>query len=269
MDLELKGKRALVTGSSAGIGAGIARCLAEEGVRVVINGRDTARAEAKAAEICAAGGEATVASGDLTDDEGADAVAVAAKAAFGGIDILVNNTGGSTTQAVGPFAASSSDWLDTYNKNVVSAVRMINRLHGAMVERKWGRIIQISSLAGTEHAGRAAAYAASKAALSNLSFGLSKALEFTGVTVNTVAPGMIETDLLDTYFASIGREMGWGDDRQRSVDHVVKNVRRQTVSQLGQPRDIGFVVALLCSPRSDYINGALLRADGGLAVSIY
>jgi len=267
MDLGLEGKRALITGSSSGIGVGIARCLAGEGVRVVIHGRDVARAEAVAADIRNAGGEAAVACGDLSEDAGADAAASAALAAFGGIDILVNNAGGSTRGKIGSL--DSGYWLDSYNANLVSAVRMIDRLHGAMVERKWGRIVQISSLAGVQNGGRSGPYAVAKAALNSMALGLSKTLAFTGVTVNTVTPGMIETSMLDSYFLGIGNQMGWGDDRARSVDYVLKNLHKQSVAQLGQPEDIGFVVAMLCSPRSDYINGAVFRIDGGTAASVY
>jgi len=267
MDLGLEGKRALVTGSSGGIGAAIARALAAEGVRVAIHGRDVARAEAVAASIREAGGQAATACGDLATDAAADAVAAAATSALGGVDILVNNAGGSTRGKVGSLA--SDYWLDTYNTNVVTAVRMIDRLHGAMVERKWGRLIQISSLAGVQNGGRSGPYAASKAALNSMALGLSKTLAFTGVTVNTVTPGMIETSMLDSYFLGIGNQMGWGDDRARSVDYVLKNLHKQSVAQLGQPEDIGFVVAMLCSPRSDYINGAVFRVDGGTAASVY
>src|SRR5438105_2795360 len=101
MDLQLAGKRALITGSSSGIGTGIAKALAAEGVSVVVHGRDAARAEAVAQEIRASGGQAAVALGDLETDGGADAVAAAAQEAFGGIDILINNAGGTQNPVVG------------------------------------------------------------------------------------------------------------------------------------------------------------------------
>ena len=141
MDLRLAGKRALVTGSSSGIGEAIVKLLAAEGVAVVVHGRDESRANVVAEAIRAKGGEAEVALGDLTTDTGADAVASAAQA-FGPLDILVNNAG-----AVGFFLswaeATVADWAQTYNTNVISGVRMIQRLVPQMRERHWGRVIQI------------------------------------------------------------------------------------------------------------------------------
>jgi 3-oxoacyl-[acyl-carrier protein] reductase len=138
MDLRLAGKRALVTGSSSGIGEVIVKQLAAEGVAVVVHGRDESRANAVAKAIRATGGNAEVTLGDLTTDAGADAVAGAALAG-GPIDILVNNAG-----FIGFLSwteATTADWAQTYNTNVISGIRMIQRLVPQMRERHWGRII--------------------------------------------------------------------------------------------------------------------------------
>lgn len=136
--MNLRGKRALVTGSSAGIGAGIARMLAAEGVSVVVHGRNQGRADQVAGEIRAAGGQAATAIGDLCRDAEATGVASAAAAAFGGIDILVNNAGGRGPQAANAwFDLTAADWLDTFDISVVSAVRLIRLLAGPMRERGW------------------------------------------------------------------------------------------------------------------------------------
>ena len=166
MDLQLKGKRALVTGSSSGIGAAIAHELAAEGVAVVIHGRDAAKAEAVASEVLRHGVKASIALGDLTRDAEADAVADAATAALGGIDILVSS-------AVGVVRSDNPDWLDvspdewlaSFNLNVVSMVRLAKRLGPAMAERGWGRIINISSIGGSRYSGRLHDYGSAKAAL--------------------------------------------------------------------------------------------------------
>jgi 3-oxoacyl-[acyl-carrier protein] reductase len=142
MDLNLRGKRALVTGSSAGIGAEIARVLAQEGASVVIHGRNAERANKFAAEIRAAGGAAAVALGELTDDAQAERVAHEAEAAFGGVDILVNNAGSYPITAW--WDTPPDVWLETYNTDVVAGVRLVKLLVPGMIERGWGRVIQIS-----------------------------------------------------------------------------------------------------------------------------
>src|SRR5947209_5386909 len=127
MDLKLRGKRALVTGSSSGIGTGIAALLADEGVSVVVHGRNAERLARVAADIDAAGGSVASALGDLVTDEGADVVARTALEAFGGIDILVNNAGGSSEEeAKSWFQVPLDEWVKTYQSNVVAAGRLIH-----------------------------------------------------------------------------------------------------------------------------------------------
>jgi 3-oxoacyl-[acyl-carrier protein] reductase len=140
MDLRLAGKRAPVTGSSAGLGEAIAKFLAAEGAVVVVRGRDIGRTNAVAQAIHAAGGSAEIAIGDLSTDGGADTVASAAQAG-GGIDILVNNAG--AYHHLTWMEATPDRWIESYQSNVVSCVRMIHRLVPGMKERRWGRVIQI------------------------------------------------------------------------------------------------------------------------------
>lgn len=269
MDMKLAGKRALVSGSSAGIGEGIARMLAGEGSQVVVHGRNVERVEAVAAEIRSRGGVVAVAIGDLESDEAAAKVARVAVAAFGGIDILVNNAGGRhPTAAVGWFDLSVQDWLDTYNMNVVSAVRLIHALAKPMQERGWGRIINVSSQAAQATSGQVAEYAAAKAAMSNLTVGLAKTLSKTGVTVNTVSPGMTRTVALEGLLRSVATREGLGDDVEAGAQFMLTNVMRQTVGRLGIPDDIAFAVAYLASPCSDFVNGANIRVDGGASPAI-
>ena len=147
MDLNLKGKRALITGSSSGLGEAIARLLAAEGAEVIVHGRNEERAARVADEIRAAGGHATYAIGDLSTDEGADAVAKSALHG-GSADILVNNAGSYTPRPW--FDTTVSDWQNSYNINLLAYVRMIHRLVPAMKTLGWGRVIQIGSSGGIE-----------------------------------------------------------------------------------------------------------------------
>lgn len=264
MDLKLAGKRALVTGSSSGIGAAIANMLAAEGASVVIHGRNAERAEACASEIERQGGEAKVVLGDLAHRDGAAQVSEGSLAAFGGIDILVSNVGGALNHDVKDwFDISPEDWAATYDSNLVAAVRLAHSLSPGMVERGWGRIIHISSKNAHIPRTTLAAYAGAKAALNNMTISLSKALSRTGVTVNVISPGLIQTPLFDDFLRNVGKARGLGDNIDEIREWVFENMIRQTVKEPGHGVDIARVVAFLASPDSAYINGADFAIDGG------
>jgi NAD(P)-dependent dehydrogenase (short-subunit alcohol dehydrogenase family) len=269
MELGLAGKRALVTGSSSGIGTGIAKTLASEGVSVVVHGRNSERVSAVVADINRSGGQAAPAVGDLSSEHGAVAVADTAASAFGGIDILVNNAGGaSETEIQSWFALPVSEWGVTYQRNVLSAGYLIHALAPAMKDNGWGRIIQIASAAGIIPTSGQPDYGPSKAALINMSMGLSKALAGTGVTVNTVMPGMIMTEGLRDFLRAFAERRGWGDDLDQAANYILKGTG-QTVHRIGQIDDVAYAVAMLASPRSDFFNGMNLHVDGGGTQSIY
>jgi NAD(P)-dependent dehydrogenase (short-subunit alcohol dehydrogenase family) len=265
MDLKLKGRRALVTGSTSGIGARIAEMLAEEGAAVAINGRDAVRGAAVVDRIRNAGGQAILAIGDLSTDAGAAAVTASLAEEFGDVDILVNNAGGSTKEMSGKdwFAAGTSDWVATFERNAGAAVRLIRALVPGMRERGWGRVIQIASAAGTMPPPGLPDYSASKAAMVNLTSSLAKTLAHTGVTVNAVSPGMIRTEALDKWLDGIAASQGWPDDRARAERFALDHYSPQTVSRLGTVDDIAQIVAYLASPLSDFINGTNFHVDGG------
>ena len=266
MDLQLGGKRALVTGGSGAIGSVIAVELAREGVHVAVHGRDRARAEETAKIARAFGVDTTAVTGDLAQDEGADIVAEAALAAFGGIDILVNNAGGSIRKDNPKWTdVSPAEWLRNYSINVVAAVRMAQKLAPGMIERGWGRIINTSSIAGQLANGMVHDYGAAKAALDHFTVGLSKSLAPDGITVNAVVPGTILTGNIERLLGSLREQRGWSDDLIDNQRRYTEEFIPQPVKRLGQPEEIARAVLFLASPRSGYITGASIRVDGGAA----
>ncbi|MCU4186827.1 SDR family oxidoreductase [Acidiferrimicrobium sp. IK] len=269
MDLELRDKRVFVSGSSSGIGAGIARYLAAEGTQVVVHGRNTERLELVRSELAETGADVVAAPGDLATDEGAEHAASIALEAFGGIDILVNNAGGSSPDhRKSWFDLPLGEWSATYEMNVVAAGRLIHRFVPGMRERQWGRVIQISSAAGIIPTSGQPDYGPAKAAMINLSMGLSKALAATGITVNTVTPGMIMTEGLMNFLRAFAAKRGWGEDTDRAAEYVLKGCG-QTVDRIGQVEDIAYAVAFLASPKGSFLNGVNLHVDGGGTQSIY
>lgn len=266
MDLKLSGKRALVTGSSSGIGTACAIELIAEGVSVVIHGRNRERAEAVVSQIKATGGKAATALGPIDDDAGADAVADAALAAFDGIDILVNCAGGVIRSDNPDWTdVSSDDWLQSFSLNVVSSVRLAKRLTPGMIERGWGRIINISSIGGTQWSGRLHDYGSAKAALDHLTGNMSRALAGKGVTVNAVVPGTVLTPQAERWVTTLAEQRDWPDDFAERERIYVREASEQPIQRLGRPEEIAAAVAFLASPRSDFTTGTLLRIDGGYA----
>jgi 3-oxoacyl-[acyl-carrier protein] reductase len=268
MDLQLDGKRALVTGSTSGIGAEIARMLALEGVKVVVHGRDRARAQRVLAEIEAAGGQAAVALGDVMTADGLDAVIKSTQHAFGSVDILVNNAGGSSTAtASGWLETPVEEWSESYRQNALPAVRLAQAFVPAMRQRGWGRVIQISSRNALSAYAQFGPYGAAKAALNNLTLSLSKALAGTGVTSNGIMPGLIDTPLAAPWFKALAKQLG-SDDPEIGRDFALRNVLRQTVARIGQPSDIAAAVCFVASPLSDFMTGTTFRIDGGATPTV-
>ena len=265
MDLQLQGKRALVTGASSSIGRAIALGLAAEGVLVVVHGRDADRTEATAEAITAAGGVAAVTLGDLADDAAALEVVASATTAFDGIDILVNNAGG--LGADGWSAATSADWLTLYNTNVGAAVRLIRAMTPDMRNNKWGRVIQIGSAASPAPLPVRAAYSAAKAALANLTVSLSKELAATGITVNTISPGPVLVDGFRDIARGLARERGL-DDEDAAIRVLLDGPMANPADRLVEPAEIAALVAFVASPFAASVNGANLRIDGGLVPTV-
>jgi NAD(P)-dependent dehydrogenase (short-subunit alcohol dehydrogenase family) len=265
MDLQLKGKRALVTGASSGLGSAIALGLAEEGVSVVVHGRDRERADAVARDVAAKGVRSAVAIGDITKDDQANAIADTALAALGGIDIIVNSAGGVVRQGNPTWLAMSpDDWLMAFNFNVVSVVRLAQRLVPPMMDRGWGRLINISSVAGRTFGGLLHDYGAAKAAVDHITTNLSKTFAPRGVTVNAVVPGTMLTPASERWIVTLRKQKGWSEDFAENERRYTSEHRPQPVPRLGRPAEIAAAVTFLASPRSDYTTGATLLVDGGV-----
>jgi 3-oxoacyl-[acyl-carrier protein] reductase len=262
MNLQLAGKRALVTGASSGIGASIAEHLAAEGAKVIVHGRSEERARGIAARIQDVGGEAEIALGDLCTEEGAIAVGTAAAACWGGIDILVNNAGGPSQPGATWSNATLADWQRTYEMNVFSTVRMIQLCVTGMKQQKWGRIIQISSMSSLKPAANIPDYSSFKACLPVLSVSLAKELSGTGITVNCLAPGLVVTRVLLNYFMAMPENNGktWEE-----VEPAIASGWGSLVGRLGSPADVASLVAFLASPLAGYINGSNILIDGGMS----
>ncbi|WP_373080394.1 SDR family NAD(P)-dependent oxidoreductase [Zhongshania sp.] len=267
MDLQLKGRRTLVTGSSSGIGEGIARILAQEGCKVIVHGRNRERAEQVAADINAAG----VALGDLSTDDGAASVYQSATAALGGnIEILINNAGGSSTgnTTKGPADISVDDYLSNFHANALSSVRLCRFAVPDMVAAKFGRIINVSSAVAVQPNNLGADYSGAKAALNNFTVSLAGSLKGVGITVNTVSPGIIMVDGLLRF----GR-IKYGDD-SLTIEEVTQRLAADKVfdlppaGRLGTPQDLAMVISMLASPLSGFVTGANYRVDGGQVRSL-
>ncbi|MBV9840577.1 MAG: SDR family NAD(P)-dependent oxidoreductase [Sphingomonadaceae bacterium] len=261
MDLGLSGKVAVVTGGSKGIGRAISEMLAAEGAKLVICARGIADTEAAAAAIRAAGGAAEAIAYDAASAESADALVKHVRDRHGAIDILVNNAGGMTSS--GFFNDTpDQDWRDTYEINVLSAVRLVRGFRPLMANRGQGRVINISSENGVAPERAYPHYGVAKAALIALTKTLSKELGREAITVNCVSPGIVETE---------GTRAGWEEGAAQhgisyeAMQQRFMKIRRPNVVRgaPGLPEEIAGLVAFLCSPLAAYITGVNYRVDGG------
>jgi NAD(P)-dependent dehydrogenase (short-subunit alcohol dehydrogenase family) len=266
MDLALKGKRALVTGSTTGIGEAIVRRLAAEGARVIVHGRNAAQAGPLLNTLRAEGADAAFALGDLNTDAEADHVVSQALEAFEGVDILVNNAGRFFGQ---PWVDTEpAEWNSIYNNNVTSMVRVSRRLAPLMAERRWGRIINLASTIGLMPDVNMAAYAATKAALHNLSVALSRDLGTQGVTVNAISPGLTNSAGIQYLLQMMVEVHGWPSEPAQLEQKAVGAWAPNPVGRMGRVEEVASLVAFVASPLADYINGSNLRIDGGLDPTI-
>ena len=262
ISLDLAGRTALVSGSTQGIGAAIARRLAAAGARVGVNGRSAKTVEAAVAEFSAAesAGSFFAAPGDVTDDDGLAAVQRAAPE----VDILVNNLG--IFGATPAMEIPDEEWRRFWDVNVLSAVRLIRHALPGMMERGWGRVLNIASDSAIVIPEEMIHYGATKSALLAVSRGFAKHAAGSGVTVNSVIAGPTHTGGVEDFvYQLVDRSLPW-EEAQREFMRLHRP--QSLLRRLIEPDEIANLVVYLSSPLASATTGGALRVDGGYVDSI-
>jgi len=257
MDLGLKGKAALVCGSSKGIGRAIAEALAAEGADVVINGRSAERLERARGEIAGATGAKVVAlPADLNDPAAVDALVRAAVVALGRVDILVTNTGGPPS---GMFENHSAEaWRKAIAQNLESVVNLVRAALPGMKGRRWGRIVNMTSISVKQPIAGLILSNTLRAGVTGFTKTISNEAAPFNVTVNSVLPGYTRTERLVELAMAVAARTGTTPDGAYSTWE-----KETPMGRLAEPAEVAAVVAFLCSEKAGYVTGQAVAVDGG------
>lgn len=242
----MKGRVAFVTGASQGIGRECALSLARAGARVVAGARNAGKLADLVSEIQAAGGEALAVELDVTSDESVRTAFAEAEKAFGPVEILVNNAG--VTKDGLAMRMSPEAWSEVIDTNLTGAFRCSQAVMRGMMKRRWGRIINISSVVGLSGNPGQANYVASKAGLIGLTKSLAQELGSRNITVNAVAPGFIETAMTQAL----------SDETREAIAAKIP------LGRIGTPSEIAHAVCFLAADEAGYITGHTLSVNGGM-----
>jgi len=257
MDLGLKGRVALVCGSSQGLGRAIADVLAAEGADIVINGRSGEKLAHVRSQIAeATGAKVVAAAADLTDPEGVEAVVDAAQEAFGKIDILVTNTGG---PPAGAFEDHSADvWRAAIAQNFESVVNLTRAVLPGMKERRWGRIVNVTSISVKQPVVGLILSNSIRAGVTGFAKTVSNEVAPYNVTVNNVLPGFTRTERLIHLADVVAEREGL------TVEGAYESWEKEIpMGRLADPHELGAVAAFLCSEQASYVTGQSIAVDGG------
>ena len=263
MDLSLDGKLALISGSTAGIGLAIATALAQEGARVIINGRYQASVDEMVARLrSTARGEVLGFAGDLGEAEAAEALA----RRYPNVEILVNNLGIFEPKAFEDIP--DADWQRFFDVNVLSGVRLCRLFLPSMKRANWGRIIFISSESAIQIPKEMIHYGMTKTAQLAVSRGLAEAVAGTGITVNTILPGPTKSRGVEDFVATLAKSEG--KSFEEFEKEFFKTVRPTSlIKRFATPAEVASLVAYIASPLASATTGAALRADGGVVKSAF
>ncbi|MGY4405050.1 SDR family NAD(P)-dependent oxidoreductase [Bradyrhizobium sp. USDA 3315] len=263
MKIDLSGKTALVTGSTAGIGNAIARGLAETGAEVVVNGRGQAKVDAAIAAITKAVPDAKLRG--IAADVSTEAGCKALLAALPDVDILVNNAGIFEPKPF--FDIPDEDWSRFYEVNVMSGVRLSRGYMQGMLKRNWGRIVFISSESGLNIPTEMIHYGMTKTAQLAIARGLAELTKGTAVTVNSVLPGPTMSEGVETFVKDLAKQNG--QSVEEAASNFVKQHRPTSLLQrFASTEEIANLVVYVCSRQASATNGAALRAEGGIVNTI-
>jgi NAD(P)-dependent dehydrogenase (short-subunit alcohol dehydrogenase family) len=263
MKIDLTGKTALVTGSTAGIGLAIARGLAGTGAEVVVNGRNQAKVDVAIAAITKAvpGAKVKGIAADVSTADGCKALV----AALPELDILINNTG--IYEAQDFFEISDEEWARYYDVNVMSGIRLSRAYMQGMLKRNWGRIVFISSESGLNIPREMIHYGMTKTAQLAISRGLAELTRGTAVTVNSVLPGPTMSEGVETFVKDLAKQRGESLD-EAAANFVKQNRPTSIIQRFASVDEIANMVVFVSSKEASVTNGAALRAEGGIVQTI-